>query len=562
MKTDFKALAELCEKLESMSRRGLMVSEVAAFLRGLDVNEISPAVSMILGRAFPLSSGLELNVSWSTVLRVLRGIVQGDWRVFTDAFKKTGDVGSAIKLFLESSRVSKQTTLTNKRLTIIEVKRFFEEIAKISGKGARDHKARLLESLFSLASPIEMKYIVRVLIGEMRTGFSEGLMKEAISEAFNIPLETISRAMLMVGDLEVLAEIAKRYGLDGFSKLEFKVFRPIKPMLAKDVGSLREAFEVIGGDVALEYKLDGVRVQIHKSGDEVKIYSRRLTDATNSLLEIVDIVKSGLNVGEAILDGEIIAVGDDGKPLPFQYLMMRFKRKRYLEIPSKMFKLKLYLFDAIYVNGVSLIDKPYIERRRILSEISVGIPLVKQKVTNDLSIAESFLKEALEYGCEGIMIKDIRGPYVPGVRGKFWFKFKQTLEPLDLVIVAAEYGYGRRRRWLSDYYLAARDEVTGKFYVVGKTFKGLSDDELEEITRRLKELAVSEEGRRVYVVPKIVVEVLYNEIQKSPKYECGMALRFARINRIVEDKGPEDADTIQHVREIFERQFSWRRLNL
>ncbi|MCS7369287.1 MAG: hypothetical protein NDF57_06220, partial [archaeon GBS-70-058] len=238
MKTDFKALAELCEKLESMSRRGLMVSEVAAFLRGLDVNEISPAVSMILGRAFPLSSGLELNVSWSTVLRVLRGIVHGDWRVFTDAFKKTGDVGSAIKLFLESSRVSKQTTLTNKRLTIIEVKRFFEEIAKISGKGARDHKARLLESLFSLASPIEMKYIVRVLIGEMRTGFSEGLMKEAISEAFNIPLETISRAMLMVGDLEVLAEIAKRYGLDGFSKLEFKVFRPIKPMLAKDVGSL------------------------------------------------------------------------------------------------------------------------------------------------------------------------------------------------------------------------------------------------------------------------------------------------------------------------------------
>ena len=562
MKTDFKALAELCEKLESMSRRGLMVSEVAAFLRGLDVDEISPAVSMILGRAFPLSSGLELNVSWSTVLRVLRGIVYGDWRVFADAFKKTGDVGSAIKLFLESSRVSKQTTLTNKRLTIIEVKRFFEEIAKISGKGARDHKARLLESLFSLASPIEMKYIVRVLIGEMRTGFSEGLMKEAISEAFNIPLETINRAMLMVGDLEVLAEIAKRYGLDGFSKLGFKVFRPIKPMLAKDVGSLREAFEVIGGDVALEYKLDGVRVQIHKSGDEVKIYSRRLTDATNSLLEIVDMVKSGLNVGEAILDGEVIAVGDDGKPLPFQYLMMRFKRKRYLGIPSKMFKLKLYLFDAIYVNGVPLIDKPYMERRRILSEISVGIPLVNQKVTSDLSVAESFLKEALEYGCDGVMIKDIRGPYVPGVRGKFWFKFKQTLEPLDLVIVAAEYGYGRRRRWLSDYYLAARDEVTGKFYVVGKTFKGLSDDELEEMTRRLKELAVSEEGRRVYVVPKIVVEVLYNEIQKSPKYECGMALRFARINRIVEDKGPEDADTIQHVREIFERQFSWRRLNL
>jgi DNA ligase-1 len=562
MKTEFKTLAELCEKLESMSRRGLMVSEVAAFLKNLDVDEISPAVSMILGRAFPLSSGLELNVSWSTILKVLRGIVHGDWRIFTDAFKKTGDVGSAVKLFLESSRVSRQTTLASKHLTIIEVKRFFEEIAKASGRGARDHKARMLESLFSLASPIEMKYIVRILIGEMRTGFSEGLMREAISEAFNIPIEAINRAMLMVGDLEVLAETAKRYGLDGFSKLGFQVFRPIKPMLAKDVGSLREAFEIIGGEVALEYKLDGVRVQIHRSGGEVKIYSRRLTDATGSLPEIVDVVKGGLKVEEAMLDGEVIAVGDDGKPLPFQYLMMRFKRKRDLETSSKMFKLKLYLFDAIYVNGASLIDKPYIERRRILSEISMGIPLVKQIVTNDPSVAENFLKEALEYGCEGVMIKDLRGPYVPGVRGKFWFKFKQTLEPLDLVIVAAEYGYGRRRRWLSDYYLAARDEETGKFYVVGKTFKGLNDDELEEMTRRLKELAISEEGRRVYVAPKIVVEVLYNEIQRSPKYECGMALRFARINRIVEDKGPEDADTIQHVREIFERQFSWRRLNL
>lgn len=559
MPTEFKILAGLCEKLESMSRKSLMVSEVAAFLKILDDDEISPAVSMILGRAFPLSSGFDLNVNWATIVKVLRNIVHGDWKIFEEAFKSTGDIGSAVKIFVEQSRVGRQATLTLKNLTIIEVKRFFESIAKTSGPGSVTHKSRILQTFLSLLNPIELKYIVRILIGEMRTGFSEGLMKEAISEAFRIPIEILDKALLMVGDIEIVAETAKKFGLEGVLKLNFKVFRPVKPMLAQDSGGLIEVFKDIRGELALEYKLDGARVQIHKSKDLVKIYSRRLTDVTDSLPEIVDMLLDNLKVDEAILEGEVIAVDVNGKPLPFQYLMKRFKRKHDIREASKFFNLKLYLFDAIYVNGLSLIDKPYIERRSILANISGGIPLVKQIITNDYKRAEEFLKESLDEGHEGLMIKDLNSPYIPGSRGKYWLKVKPTLEPLDLVIVAAEYGYGRRRKWLSDYYLAARDPESNKFYIVGKTFKGLTDDELEEMTKRLKELVISEEGRRVYVIPKIVVEVLYNEIQKSSKYECGMALRFARINRIVHDKNPEDIDTIQRVREIYERQFLKKR---
>ncbi|MCX8169158.1 MAG: ATP-dependent DNA ligase [Candidatus Methanomethylicia archaeon] len=555
MPTPFKVLAELCDKLESINRKSLMIDEVSDFLKILDDDEISAAVSMILGRAFPPSSGLRLNVSWATIAKGLKGIVHGDWKIFEKAFKSTGDIGSSVKIFIEFSRVSRQTTLIPKNLTINEVKKFFENIARISGLESVNHKIRILQTFFSLLSPIELKYVVRILIGEMRTGFSEGLMKEAISKAFNIPIDVLNKALLMVGDIEFLAEISKKFRLNGVLKLDFKVFRPIKPMFAQSSNDLIEVFKEFNCKVALEFKLDGARIQIHKSNGNVKIYSRRLIDVTNSLPEVVDIVLSNLKINEVILEGEVIAVGDDNKPLPFQYLMRKFKRKREIH-ESKLFKLNLYLFDIIYVDGLSLIDKPYIERRKILEEICGNIPLVKQIITDDYHVAQEFLEEALKEGHEGLMIKTLDSPYIPGVRGKYWLKIKSILEPLDLVIVAAEYGYGRRRKWLSDYYLAARDSETNKFYVIGKTFKGLTDEEFEEITKKLKELIIYEEGRRVHVIPKIVVEVLYNEIQKSSKYECGMALRFARINRIVEDKGPEDVDTIQRVREIYEKQFS------
>jgi DNA ligase-1 len=317
-----------------------------------------------------------------------------------------------------------------------------------------------------------------------------------------------------------------------------------------------EALKEHGGETAFEYKYDGARVQIHKLGGEVRVFSRGLTDVTQSLPEIVENVKSNIRAGEAILEGEVIAVGDSGYPIPFQHLMRRFRRVHEIEDTAEKIPVRLYLFDVIFLNGESLISLPYLRRRQILAENAGGIPLTTQIVTGNRRDAERFLKEAVGAGHEGLMAKKLDSPYTPGTRGKRWFKIKPVLEPLDLVITAAEYGYGRRHDWLSDYYLAARDGKTGEFLTVGKTFKGLTDEEIIEMTRRLKELTVREEHRRVVVLPKIVVEVVYNEVQKSPKYKSEMALRFARINRVRDDKSPEDGDTIEKVREIYERQFA------
>jgi len=555
MPTPFRTLAELCERLEGMSRRIPAINLVADFLKNLEPGEVEPAISMILGRPFPKWSQQTLDVSWATLSEIIRRITGVDWKVFLEAFNKTGDVGSAAKVVFENCKVRRQAVLFEKPLTILEVRRSFEAIAETVGYGSREKKERLIEALLSLASPLEAKYLVKIFIGEMRTGFHEGLMEQAVSKAFQIPLEAVKRASMVLGDIGTVAALIKTEGKEALSKIGFQVFRPVKLMLAQMVNNVAEALKEHGGKTAFEYKLDGARVQIHKHGDEVRIFSRRLTDVTKSLPEIADIVRREIKAGEAILEGEVIAIDEKGHPVPFQHLMRRFKRIHEIEDVAETIPVRLYLFDILYLNGESLISLPYVQRRQILAENAGGIPLTKQVITESAEEAERFLREAVDCGHEGLMAKRLNSEYMPGIRGKHWLKIKPILEPLDLVIVAAEYGYGRRCEWLSDYYLAARDAETGEFLVVGKTFKGLTDSEIIEMTRRLKELAIKEEYRRVYVTPKIVVEVAYNEIQKSPKYKCGMALRFARITRIRDDKTPEEADTIQRVREIYQKQF-------
>jgi len=280
-----------------------------------------------------------------------------------------------------------------------------------------------------------------------------------------------------------------------------------------------------------------------------------MTDVTESLPEIVELIQSEVKANEAILEGEVIAVGKNGSPMPFQHLMRRFRRIHEIQLTAEKIPVQLYLFDALYINGQSLINETYTQRRKKLTNVIRAIPLTKQIVTQNMRVAEKFLEEAIETGHEGLMAKRVDSLYTPGVRGKRWFKIKKVLEFLDLVIVAAEYGYGRRHGWLSNYYLAARDMKSGELLIVGKTFKGLTDAEIIRMTQRLKELTIKDERYKIIVVPKIVVEVAYNEIQKSPKYKCGMALRFARITRIRDDKNLEEADTIQKVREIYEQQF-------
>jgi DNA ligase-1 len=428
-------------------------------------------------------------------------------------------------------------------------------IAQAKGSGSRTKKERLLTTLISQAEPIEAKYLVKIFTGEMRTGLHEGLMEQAVSKAFDVPLERVQHAAMVLGDIGEVPEILKTRGDEGLDTVGFRVFRPVKLMLAQTAQSVQEAIAEHGGRTALEYKYDGARVQIHMQDGRVEVFSRRLSEVTESVPEVVESVKQNLQVESAIVEGEVISLDNAGFPIAFQHLMRRFRRIRNLDNMTKKIPLSLYLFDVLYLNGKSLIAMPYTERRRILVQNAGKIQLTKQIVTDQVVQAEVFFKEALAAGHEGLMAKKTDSPYTTGRREKRWLKIKTILDPLDLVITAAEYGYGRRKGWLSDYYLAAKDPKTGEFLNIGKTFKGLTDAEIIELTKRLKESAVSQDGHRVNVIPKIVVEVAYNEIQKSPRYRSQMALRFARIMRIRDDKTSEEADTIGRVKEIYDKQF-------
>ncbi len=555
MTTSLESLAELCEKLEATRKRLHMLRIVADFLRNLDAEEVEPAVSMILGRPFPKWSQSQLEVSWTTISETIKRVTGVEWRVFSKAYSKTGDIGSATKKVYENGKIRKQATLFESSLTIAEVRRSLVEIAQAKGAGSREKKERLLEILFGSASPKEAKVLVKVFVGEMRTGFHEGLMEQAVAKAFEIPLDAVQKATMVAGDIGEVASIAKTRGIQGLRSIGFKIFRPVNLMLAQMAGNVGEALSEHGGKSAFEYKYDGARVQIHKLKDDVKVYSRRLTEVTDSLPEVVRMAAENIQANEAILEGEVVAADNQGFPIPFQHLMRRFRRVREVEDAAERIPVKLFLFDILYLDGQSLLSIPYMKRRQILTENAGQIPLTEGRVTDSLDEADSFLKKAMDAGHEGLMAKKPDSSYTPGIRGKRWLKIKPVLELLDLVIVAAEYGYGRRHGWLSDYHLAARDVETGEYLILGKTFKGLTDQEIIEMTKRLKELTIRKEAGRVIVVPKIVVEVAYNEIQKSPKYKSEMALRFARITRIRVDKSAEQADTIQRVREIYEKQF-------
>ena len=555
MPSSFQSLSLLLEKVGAIEKRLEIIDLTANYIKILSSDEVEPAVNMMVGRVFPKYSQKTLDVNWTTLTHVLENVGRFNWINFQDAMAKTGDIGSATKTVLEKVKSKRQTQLTQKSLTILEVRRAFESIAQTEGVRSRTKKERQLTALLGQATPVEAKYLVKIFVGEMRTGLHEGLMEQAIAKAFAVPLARVQHAGMVLGDIGEVAEKLKMLGAQGLEIVSFSVFRPVKLMLAQTAQNVIEALAGQGGVSAFEYKYDGARVQIHLQNGVVKVFSRRLSNVTESLPEIIETVEKNVAAESAIVEGEVISLDTSGIPIAFQHLMRRFKRIRGVPGMAQRIPLTLYLFDILYLNGKSLISFPYIERRKILMQSAGQIALSKQIITSKAEEAEGFLKEAMASGNEGLMAKKVDSQYTPGRRGKKWLKIKPTLETLDLVITAAEYGYGRRTGWLSDYYLAARDPETGEFLDIGKTFKGLTDAEIIELTRRLKADAVMQLANRVIVTPKIVVEVTYNEIQTSPKYKSKMALRFARISRIREDKTPEEADTIDKAKKIFDRQF-------
>jgi len=544
--TPFSNLALLSEQLEQTSSRLELERLLAEFLRALQPAEVAAAARLVIGRVFPEGDGRALNVSWAALWKVVRGLVgPGDERIFAQAV----DAGMAIKLIFEQA----QFTPAGPPLTILDAYRTFEKIAETSGSGSQQRKQDLLRGLLARASAVEAKYLAKNVLGEMRHGVSEGLLLAAIAQAANVPQASVQRANMVLGDVGEVAAIALSQGAAGLAQAGIRLSRPLKPMLAQSASNVAEAWAYHGGQIALEYKLDGARVQIHKQGDEVRIFSRQLSDVTASLPDVAEQARRELRAQVAIVEGEAIAVDVAGRPLPFQNMMRRFRRRHDVPAMIAEVPVQLYLFDLLYRDGESFLDRPYAARWQALAATAGGLRLVARRVPQSAADGEAFLQAAVDAGHEGVMAKAIGSPYTPGVRGKLWFKIKRA-ETLDLVIVAADWGYGRRHGWLSNYHLAARDAASGEYLEVGKTFKGLTDEEFQAITRRLLDLKVAESRGTVWVQPKIVAEVLYEGIQKSPQYKSGMALRFARIARFRDDKSLQEADTIQTMRELFARE--------
>lgn len=521
--TLFSDLAELCEALEATKKRKEKSRILAEFLIKLDTEEIAPSVLLIVGSIFPEFDQRTLDVGWSTMKRVLERM--------------------------------RQTTLIDEPLTIKRVHEILKEIAETKGTGSRRLKEGLLKRLVDNASSRELEIILRIISGEMRIGVNEGMMLEGIAEAAATDLENVRRALMLTGDLGQVAKIAIEGGVEGLRTIKAKMFMPLKPMLASMSYMISEVIEEHGGRTALEYKFDGGRIQIHRRGNNIRIFSRRLSDITDSFPDIVEAIEHHIDSEEVILEGEAVAVGEGERPLPFQDLMRRFTRVHEVKKMAEKIPIRLHLFDVLYINGLLLVDETYEKRWKILSGICPQKFLAKRLITGNASEAESFLRQAILEGHEGLMAKRLDSRYIPGIRGNDWLKIKPT-ETLDLVIVAADWGYGRRTGWLSNYHLGALD--IDEYKIIGKTFKGLTDEEFIQMTQKLKELKVRETTNTVFVSPKIVVEVAFNEIQRSPHYPSGYALRFARVKRIRKDKNPADADTLDRVKELYDKQFRYK----
>jgi len=520
--TPFLELAQLCRRVEATTKRNEKIALISTFLKSVSSEEVPLATLFLAGKAFPESDPRVLEISYATV---------------SDASKNLG-----------------QKRLAEHPLTIGDVYNTLERIAKTSGSKSRDRKMSLLQTILTQASPVEAEFLTRMMLGEMRIGVVEGVLLDAIAEASGVPRDLVRRAHMLHGDIGDVASLAMSKGATALERISLRLFVPVKPMLAEMADDAEQVFAEHKNGTAFEYKFDGARIQIHRKDDKVRIFSRRLTDVTDSIPEIIDFAKTQVKASEFLIEGEVVATGEAGKPVPFQDLMRRFRRVHEIEDMAGKIPLKLYLFDALQVDGKALIDQPYTERWKILSQIVPEDRLAPRIITSDVEKVESFMQSALKEGHEGLMAKSLSSNYSIGARGKKWFKIKPA-DRLDVVIVAADWGSGRRVGWLSNYHLAVRDEDSGEFLVVGKTFKGLTDEEFEGITKRLQELKTRDGRYTVYVKPSIVAEVAYNEIQKSPRYKSGFALRFARISRFRDDKRPDDADTLQRLQQLYDKQF-------
>ncbi len=432
-------------------------------------------------------------------------------------------------------------------LTLSETHHTFDRIASTKGAGAARMRAQLLSDLFRRATSTEQDFLVRLLSGELRQGAQEGVLAEAVAKAAGAPPAAVRQAAMLCGNLGDVACTALVEGVSSLSRYAIQLFRPVEPMLASPAENVAEAL-VAFGQAAFEWKLDGARIQVHKSGDDVRVFSRALRDVTAAVPEVVDAVNT-LSAREIILDGEVLALQRDGTPLPFQETMRRFGRRLDVNRLRADLPLTPFFFDCLYADGTSLIAEPQRDRFAVL-EATAGPHAVPYRVISEEDAASDFFERAIETGHEGVMAKSLDAPYSAGSRGSAWLKIKKV-RTLDLVVLAAEWGSGRRRGWLSNLHLGARDPERNRLVMLGKTFKGMTDALLEWQTAALLEREVRRDGHVVHVRPELVVEVAFNDLQESRQYPGGLALRFARVKAYRPDKRAEDADTLQTLQDFY-----------
>jgi DNA ligase 1 len=521
MTTLLAALVEASARAAETSSRLAKRDAIAEVLRGAAGDEVEIAVAWLSGET---RQG-RIGVGWAT-LAALRGST---------------------------------AAAAEPQLTLREADATLDEVATIVGKGSAAARSATLRALFARATAAEQDFLVRLLVGELRQGALEGVMLDAVAAAAGLPAADVRRAAMVTGRLGEVARIALAEGVDqgaaGLARFAVALHRPVQPMLATAADDIAGAMAKLG-TAALEWKVDGARVQVHKAGREVQVYTRALKDVTASAPEIVAALQA-LPAEELILDGEAIALAADGAPLPFQVTMRRFGRKLDIERMRAELPLAVYFFDCLHIDGVSLLDRPANERFDALAAALPKALVIPRIVTSDVAAAEDFYADALARGHEGVMAKALDAPYEAGRRGASWLKVKRA-HTLDLVVLAAEWGHGRRKGWLSNLHLGARDPAKkyspSGWVMLGKTFKGMTDALLEWQTRELLARELRRDSYTVWVAPELVVEIAFNDLQESPQYPGGLALRFARVKGYRADKGAEDCDTIETIRALHAAQ--------
>ncbi|MBI2541771.1 ATP-dependent DNA ligase [Candidatus Woesearchaeota archaeon] len=582
---EYSRLVVMYEQLSKTTKRLEKTHIISEFLKDVGAEDIEHVMLLLEGRVFPSYDSRVIGVASRLMLKSLSAATGISADKIENEWKKLGDLGLVAESIVKAK---KQATLHSTKLTVRKVFENIRKLAELEGQGTVGRKTQLIAELLTSAKPLESKYIVKTILEEMRIGVGEGAMRDAIvwaffgdkigvkytregndiefedRETYNKYANAVQSAYDVTNEFAEVAKTAKSKGIEGLNNIEMHVGIPIKVMLSLKVDTIEEGFETVGKPAAVEFKYDGFRIQAHKDEKgNIRLFTRRLEDVTNQFPDIVESVRKNVKGRSFIIDSE--AVGYDkktGKYLPFQSISQRIKRKYDIERMSRDFPVELNVFDVIFFDGKSMIKEPFQKRRKLL-EKSVHqekkkIVLSKFKITSEKKAIEQLFKNAFESGNEGLMFKALDAPYKPGARVGYMVKFKHMMETLDLVIIGAEWGEGKRSKWLSSYHIACADE-DGNFLEIGKASTGLKEKEEEglsfmEMTKMLKPLVISEKGKEVKIKPKIVIEVGYEEIQKSPSYTSEYALRFPRIIKLRIDKGAEDASTLDYVQKLYAQQ--------